>query len=502
MLRIVIVEDEIRTRNGLKNIIGKYPELYTVVGEADNGIQGFDMIKSKMPDLVISDIKMPFCDGITMLKNLREEKVNSKFILLTGHAEFEYAKAAIKWQVEDYILKPMVVSDLVTALEKVNDKIKATTQKVPVQEQLERYLQSGRGDIIDIKRNMQTILNGSYKYIQYVLIYISTPLKDVKSKILYRIEGCYKDCQNKNIIFNVGEQKILIMSKSDKKDNRVKDLVDLNKFLNTKFSGEIGMLYSYSNSIDTIRRDYQQLDGELQCFLSLGTSNPIFINNINVESRMNQGRIVALEKNFLKVLYEQDYKQCEAIIIKLIHTLRQKNYNPGDILHLFHSLFNQLNQHTKAVAGDVLVSSYDQLIGELSVAKTASDILKPFQEILTLLENEKKLSTTYSLLVQKSIIKINHEYMNAITLKEIADTIGVTHIYLSQLFHKEVKKSFTEYILDLRMVKAKKMLKTSDLKVYEVALEVGYNDSKYFCTQFKKYTGLSPSKYKQVKQIN
>lgn len=153
----------------------------------------------------------------------------------------------------------------------------------------------------------------------------------------------------------------------------------------------------------------------------------------------------------------------------------------------------------KAVDRGQAMIPYDKLIGKLSVGKTSNDILEPFKAILHLLEEEKRLVVPYSLLVQKTISKINNEYMNSITLQEIAHSLGVTHIYLSQLFHKEVKKSFTEYLLDVRMAKAKKLLKTTDLKVYEVGLQVGYSDSRYFCTQFKKYTGLSPSRYQQSK---
>lgn len=498
MLRIVLVEDEIRTRNGLRNIIEKHPDLYTIVAEADNGLKGIEVIKETMPDLVISDIKMPFCDGITMLKNLREEKINTKFILLTGHAEFEYAKAAIKWQVEDYILKPMVVSDLLSALDQVADKLSHEKQKISIPEQIEAYLKFKKGSIDEIKNNMGVYFSNPNGHIRYTMIYISTPLKAYKDELMAITEDFFKDKIEANIIIKIGDQKILIMSKTDQRSHQPQDLQTLNNLFREKFTEEIGLTYVYSDCFDTIIEDTRRLDEKLHYFLAMGTQKPLFIDEITPSKSIKKDRVIELEKDFIEGLYQQNYKQCQQIISMLIGDLREWNYGPGDMLHVFHSLFNQLNQHRKDVMRDMAISSYDRLLEELSSGKTTSDILAPFREILTLLQNKKSASEPYSLLVQKAVTIINNDYMNSITLKEIADSLGVTHVYLSQLFHKEVKKSFTEYTMYVRMTHAKKLLKDSNLKIYEIALKVGYSDPKYFCTQFKKYTGLSPSRYQKA----
>lgn len=335
MLKIVLVEDEVRSREGLKRLLDKYPKLYTVVGEASNGTEGYHIIKQTMPDVVISDIKMPFCDGITMLKNLRGEGINCKFILLTGYAEFEYAKEAIRYQVEDYILKPMIVTDILDVLEKIRTKSKKREKEFLIQDQIREYLRMKRGDINDIMNNIKNYFNSPDIPILYTLIYISSVFKERKKSILEIINEFCKKNISQWIIVDMEEQKIFIISKDHERDASAQFLINLNKLLNSNFKKGIGVLYTYKSCVDTLIQDYKTLEEKLPYLLSMGTNDPLCIEEINIQKKVKENKIVQLEKSFTEELYNQNYQQCMNIIDLLIEKLK----NIGMILKKYYMFF-------------------------------------------------------------------------------------------------------------------------------------------------------------------
>jgi len=127
-MRIVVVEDENRVRTGIVRLIKRECPTFTVVGESDNGVDGMHMIKQLEPDLVFTDIKMPRMDGLKMIQNLRESGLKTNIVILTAYSEFEYAKAAIKHGVSEYLLKPVTAEELIRVIdlhaEKITDDIK------------------------------------------------------------------------------------------------------------------------------------------------------------------------------------------------------------------------------------------------------------------------------------------------------------------------------------------------------------------------------------------
>ncbi len=132
-MRIVIVEDEPNIRDGLCKIINKYTN-HCVVGTAKNGSEGISIAKQMCPDLIISDIRMPFMDGLSMIEKLRDDNLNFEALLITGYSEFEYAKKAINLDVADYILKPVDFDEFISCLQKIEKKLPAFRNDFPYAE--------------------------------------------------------------------------------------------------------------------------------------------------------------------------------------------------------------------------------------------------------------------------------------------------------------------------------------------------------------------------------
>ena len=130
-MRIVIVEDEVRIREGFFKLLGKLGDEYEIVGEAENGRAGLEICRAKKPDLVITDVQMPEMDGLQMLQAISDEGLDIKAIVLSAYSEFEYARTAMKLGVTEYLLKPLNISDFSTALENIRHQMEEDKRKKP-----------------------------------------------------------------------------------------------------------------------------------------------------------------------------------------------------------------------------------------------------------------------------------------------------------------------------------------------------------------------------------
>ena len=127
-MKFVIVEDEIRIREGILRLLPKLDKENEIVGEAENGLEGLEIIRKEKPDVIITDIRMPLMDGLDMLEKLHEEGCDAKAIVLSAYSEFEYARQAIRLGVTEYLLKPIVIGDFSDAVERVKKNGKRTEE--------------------------------------------------------------------------------------------------------------------------------------------------------------------------------------------------------------------------------------------------------------------------------------------------------------------------------------------------------------------------------------
>ena len=162
-MKVVIVEDEIRIREGIVKLLKKLDSSYEIVGEAWNGLDGLEICKKEKPDLVITDIKMPQMDGLQMLVNMSREGMHPKVIVLSAYSEFEYARGAMRLGVTEYLLKPISLSEFSQALENIKEQIEKDNQKKPDQvgtmNQVFRDIIDGR---MEISEQTATYLSKNY----------------------------------------------------------------------------------------------------------------------------------------------------------------------------------------------------------------------------------------------------------------------------------------------------------------------------------------------------
>lgn len=154
IMRILIVDDEYKTRESLSRLILRlFPE-FKIIGEAENGVDGARQIQTLHPDLVITDIKMPKMDGLAMIANVWQSSPDTRYLVLTGYADFEYAQKAVRLPVVDYLLKPVSVEQLKAILEKILEKIKKpATDDLPQEKEVSTSSEFVSFAVQDIKEN-------------------------------------------------------------------------------------------------------------------------------------------------------------------------------------------------------------------------------------------------------------------------------------------------------------------------------------------------------------
>ena len=162
-MRVVIVEDEIRIREGIIKLLSKTNDEFCLVGEAENGKDGLQLLCELKPDIVITDIKMPLMDGLQMLDKMQQAGLNTKAIVLSAYSEFEYARKAMKLGVTEYLLKPITYHCFMLALENVKHQVEKDRQDKPAQigtiEQIFQFLVDGS---LEINEELTSYLSNNY----------------------------------------------------------------------------------------------------------------------------------------------------------------------------------------------------------------------------------------------------------------------------------------------------------------------------------------------------
>ena len=175
-MRLLIVEDEIRIREGIQKLLGKMRQDYDIVGEAENGEEGLRLLKELKPDIVITDIRMPKMDGLEMMTNAVKEGITSKAIVLSAYSEFEYARQAMKLGVTEYLLKPISLNDFSQALEHVELQVEKDRQEKPAKiGTLEQILYDFMNGRMEMDADINTYLQRSYQMEEnqkLILIYV------------------------------------------------------------------------------------------------------------------------------------------------------------------------------------------------------------------------------------------------------------------------------------------------------------------------------------------
>lgn len=480
MIKILVVEDEVNAREGLVFLIRQKISCCTVY-EAVDGMDGLKQCETYKPNIIITDIRMPRMGGIDMIQQLRSKNYSTQFIILSGYAEFQYAQAALALGVTGYLLKPLVPSMVFELLEKCFELIRR-----------EKPSDVGDRDDVDMFSERDTNLiarfYGNLDIEKYLIgqIYSQQPalLRDDIKKL------CDENSNLLILNFQDGCFIGFIVPCKDSDDwllHRIRSIVDRYR--------SSACAYSFSNTLDSLFNRLEKVRKAIKWSISTGNSM-IFEEKAVQTGELGSQDDNNFKKTFHKLCLSNNYEKCLSILLKYLCQLQGKGLNPEIIIQSAISCLLQFNGE-KSFTEQINMCCFEAVNNILSsycFYEIESNVSSYFQCVL----NSQSNLPVFSKPVNAVIDEINRFYNQPISLNSIADKLGVTPQYLSRIFAQETNKNFIDYLTAVRIEKAKFFIKNTDLKIYEIAEQVGYPDSKYFCTLFKKVAGISPHQYKRI----
>ncbi|SHM97598.1 response regulator [Gracilibacillus kekensis] len=487
MKKIFLVDDEAVIRRGIAQKIDWEKEGFSYCGDASDGEMALPLIEKHQPDIVITDIKMPFMDGLTLSKIIKEKMPNIKIIILSGHDEFEYAQQAIRLQVEEYCLKPVSSQDLLTILRKVKKEMEAPLihyAKIDTKEDLYDHLCKGSlstEEIAHQAKALQVDLMASY----YTVVVVEY------DEELKRVAPFY---QNDQALFFVKDTKWIVILKHDVEHMLMKQINQIRESLSSVLFG-IGSIetrtehitLSYENAIEAY--SYSRAVHSYTSTMFLSDNEGIYQDLMRAADR----------RKLIHFLKFGQLDQVTTFVQRYSDVILNKKEHPNVFIYYFLLDFTiTIKHHIEETEqyDDDCMKVIQQVEEQIQKVQTKQQIVEYMTNMLLPLFSNKDTGKYAKVIQQVKQVVSERYHESGLSLQQIALDVNISASYLSNIFSKEMKQTITEYLTKTRIEKAKELLEMTNDKTYEIADKVGYNDSHYFCHIFKKITGMTTKEYK------
>ena len=535
MLKVFLVEDEVVMRNGIKNTIPWEKEGFEFVGEASDGELAYPLIKKEKPDILITDIKMPFMDGLELSRIVKKELPQIKIIILSGYNDFDYAKSAISIGVTDYLLKPIGSAKLLEAIRKVADIIETERENERI---LERYRKEMEENIQQEKHKLWSGLASNRlstaelleKGHQLGIDFTASAYQVVLFKLIQEedVSGCLRDYVEaaqeierfaedwENVItFDRSPDgwAFLIKGSSREEVNTIleygkKKLVHvISHYPEMEYFGGIG---TSVNRLGDVRSSYLEAAKAFSGRFFIGMNKILRaedLPNIHAASGEKIDVSVLRSKKSEQELIEKFLKsgtqeEIKSFLDEYFRNVGTQNYQ--SLLYrqyVMMDLFFIVSDFLKALdIGMEEMPEECQDINEIVRNTTSPEDMKKqlerlFEEAMELRDGHSMKK--YSALLEEAKAFIQENYQKeGMSLQTVAARVNISPSYFSAIFSSEMGQTFIEYLTSVRLDRAKELLMCSSMRTAEIGYEVGYKDSHYFSYIFKKVVGCSPKEYK------
>lgn len=506
---------------------------FEVIGYAQNGEEALEMAEGGMiPDVVMTDIKMPFMDGLTLSRRLKEIYAGVKIIIFSGFDEFEYAREAIKIEVEEYILKPMKLEELTQVFVRIKNLLdKERDEKVNINKLKEYYINSlpimqdqfyiglieGRMDenqIQQFKKNYQIQMSGT----SFVVTVFLIEDKKEKSNENAEMEQALKKLSVKHILDEnlvpysfksllYLEQIIHITMLEDDEDiKRYVDSADrickmAERMTQTSVVAGIGRI---SERLSSIKFSYEGAKtaafyrgcGEASHAVYIEEILPAMNESVSYDEQNIQGILREIKMGDKVNLSEQ--------VDQFITQVKDRKLSIRQIQIILMGIITELYKLAGSYEVDITeifgenLDVYQMVLRFDSLEEVQRWIMETCLLVRRSISKERKNTT--QLLIDKAVQYIENNFNDCtLSIEKICNELNVSSAYFSTIFKKETGKTCLNYLTDIRMEKAILLLDGTEEKTYIISEKVGYSEPNYFSYVFKKKYGMAPSKYRRIR---
>lgn len=531
MLKVFLAEDEFIIREGIKNNIDWQAHGYEFCGEASDGELAFPLIQKTRPDILITDIKMPFVDGLALSRLVKKELPETEIIILSGYEEFDYAKEAIQIGVARYLLKPINGETLLQEIDSVAEIILGKQKEKEIREKYQKEMEENSlRDQMDL---FQHLVTGDCSMEELLSVADKLDLKIMApwySIVLLKIQSMKHDYEEYSGSIVVVDERIVKLAepehvlifdralegraflfKADSEDEllayqkeylgNVKEV--LSGYVNLRYFGGIGTPVNRLREIPASFED---------------ASHAFAHRYLVAESCILDSSLLMQEG----AAENEDFRISAVNPEQIDRTKMQEFLRTGDldeVVYFVDEFFGKLDGGAmksrifrQYITMDAYFSIVDFLKGlglqkdEIEAPDQDSSILQDEKSAMdyivrimekALVLREKKASSRYEDVVSEVIHYIEDNYaQEELSLNLLASHVNFSPNHLSMIFSQQTGQTLIRYLTDYRMNRAKELLRCSSKKSSVISMEVGYKDPHYFSYLFKKTQGMTPTQYR------
>lgn len=530
---VMLVDDEEEVRQAIIKKLNWGEVGFEVVGYAENGEEALEMAENLRPDVIMTDIHMPFMDGLTMCRKIKAIAKNTKIIIFSGYDEFEYAREAIQLEVEEYILKPIDATQLKLIFERIKKSLDEEIEEKRNIDSLKKYYYESLP--VMKERFMGSLLEGKLE--ESKIDELKNLYDDELNAPYYAVSVIHSESLNKE---NDGKNddeimysQLLPVSQKQIVEENLENLFSYRSFIYLDWvvvialldrSSEISILINGMNQIckiisrmlnvntsagigqvcDSLAGLSHSFTGAKSAFeyrILLEPNQAIYIQDIEPKTEerisIDENEVQNIMKDIKVGSKEELQNSINQLMIKVKYSKISLSQFQLSLMEIFVELIR---------LGRVYEVDIEQIAGEdfnlyqdISKFATLDEIgnwlLDICLKIRRLIRRER--TDTAKLITQKAILYIDENYSNQeLSVDVICGVLNVSAAYFSTIFKKETGMGFVNYLTKVRMEQALRLLNTTSEKAYTIAGQVGYAEPNYFSYVFKKEYGISPSKYR------
>ncbi len=487
MYSVLVADDEPAARKHIETIIARKCPNYRVAGSAGNGGEALKKVIELQPDVLITDIRMPVMNGIELVKRIVEQKEDIIIVLVSGYSDFEYAQSAIRLGVSDYILKPVVPSELKRMLENLEERLKVRCwqqrnliirklcagEEIP-EKTIDRYFPEEMYDAAIIRMNGLPCRFSGYGR------------KEIFSEVNERMLIYGRDEREMLCICPhelIEEQGFLELIQSEIEKQR-----SGTEYFTVVMADEP---VKTTGLAKTIERLYQALARGLV----LGKNRVIHLKDSgNADGEGNAQDYLRPLQSYCK---KKNRQKAREEVKRLLLLWGEEEHPQLWVENMFNHILYIMQEFGRKLScegelGFLIEEAFADSENMQELSENIDQILFEGMEEDAVFEKMDTLEY-----YEKVMKYIGNNFSRQLTLSSVGKEMGISQPYLSKLLRKYGDESFTVCLTRLRMERAKELMSVPGQKIYikDIAEQVGYRDQFYFSRMFRAYTGQSPSDY-------
>lgn len=538
MINTMIVDDELWVCQLIKRVVNWESLGFRIIAEANDGEEALELTKTLKPDLIITDIRMPVLDGISLIKDVKELGLDTSFVIISGYNDFEYAREAIKYGALGYILKPINKKELTNILIEIRDNSLKNRERADMEVLMKSKLEYSLKELRD-QFFLNYLVLRSTKHEKLLIEKMNQEFEmhfrnGVFQIIIYKVESKNPDDMGNNIenevldeiqkavssqfnlvcndivITRLNNQLLCILNYPSVKDFVVKNTINssLDKmkcsiYMLKEFDLTLG-IGSCETDINHLPVSFSEAQRAIKARILRGVDRVIDATEQEY-ARVEMIEIFSMSKEsklsgYLEIF---DVKSAMELITQVfdIFTVRQ-DIDPGIVFEIAYEIievfFRTIRRNDFGIRPENLIKAnvYHDIDECRSIKYVLAYFEKLFLETKNFYSNSKQGQNRKTIEMVKAYIQ---EHFNEdISLNDVANLVFLNAKYVSDLFKKETGINITDYLINYRLDIAKGLLKDVRYRITEVAEMVGYKDVRYFSKIFYKVVGISPSDYKKM----